>query len=201
MKTKNHNPLRRRFAWLVCLTLLLPACATDVNTDQAEEMVGENLTWTPIGAAPWQISGAEYSASGDYEGFSFLVTNETFSNYQIDLEFWIDEGTNSGVFVRCPSPERVSPITCYEINIWDSHNDPNSRTGAIVTHIPPSAFVETVGEWNTMQIVAVDNRITVTINGQLTADLENDAHTSGHVALQFGSPGGVKFRNVTLETR
>jgi hypothetical protein len=64
---------------------------------------------------------------------------------------------------------------------------------------PPVALVNTVGEWSTMQIEAVDDLIVVQVNGVETVRFKNDKFASGHVALQFGAGGALQFRNVKVE--
>ena len=51
------------------------------------------------------------------------------------------------------------------------------------------------GQWNTLEIKAKNNHLTVKLNGVVTADAIDNKFSSGYLALQFGS-GVVKFRKV-----
>jgi hypothetical protein len=130
---------------------------------------------------------------------TFVMTKATYSDVEIALEFNPDAGTNSGVFVRCQDAEDISPVTCYEFNIWDAHPDQESRTGAIVTRSPPVAKVDTESKWNTMRVRAEGARLQVWINGAMTNDIENDDLDEGFIAFQYGGDNGmVKFRNIRI---
>jgi hypothetical protein len=61
------------------------------------------------------------------------------------------------------------------------------------------ARIETLGRWNRLEILAEEKRLRVWINDTLTADRLIEAPREGHLALQFGGTGGVRFRDLTLE--
>jgi hypothetical protein len=55
-----------------------------------------------------------------------------------------------------------------------------------------------------MHISAVGDRVVVTLNGEVTADVRHSGLTSGAIALQAGGPGGpgaVRFRSVKVRPR
>lgn len=59
--------------------------------------------------------------------------------------------------------------------------------------------VKTGGKWNTYDIVAMDAKFTVTLNGVKTVDGAQDSRfPSGRIALQYGQ-GTVKFRRVQIK--
>jgi hypothetical protein len=49
------------------------------------------------------------------------------------------------------------------------------------------------GQWNTFEITAKGRQITVLMNGQKTAEIQNGLFAEGPMTLQHGS-GQVKFR-------
>ena len=57
--------------------------------------------------------------------------------------------------------------------------------------------IDAAGQWNTYEIEAVGDRLTVHMNGVLTAEARDDSLASGRIALQYGA-GRVAFRNVRL---
>ena len=153
--------------------------------------------WSPQGDAVWQVEGNAIVASG--EGQGFLLSDAEYGSFRLSLEFWVDASTNSGVFIRCGDRDRIHPETCYELNIWDEHPRQEARTGAIVFKVmPPLAQVETVGHWNVMEVLADGPRIEVSINGKLTARLDDADPREGFIALQHWESGVVKFRNLKL---
>ncbi|MYF68800.1 MAG: DUF1080 domain-containing protein [Proteobacteria bacterium] len=91
----------------------------------------------------------------------------------------------------------ISAMGGYEANIYDPNENPDNRTGSIVGHQPPGVEVLTEEQWNTYEITAQGNRITVVLNGTRTADLEDDTHASGPIAFQ-NNGGLIRFRNIRL---
>jgi hypothetical protein len=154
--------------------------------------------WSRIGGDAWRIDGNS-AESGPYEDSAYLVSTEQYSNLRLTVEFWIEDDTNSGVFIRCADPETIDPVKCYEINIWDNHPNQDFRTGSIVTLVKPLAQVDTVGKLNLLAIEAVGDLIVATIDGVETARLRNGRSSSGYIALQHGGGGMLRFRNLGIE--
>ena len=123
---------------------------------------------TPIGASRTASVVAD-------KGNGFLVTKNTYTDYQIRAEFWIDGDANSGIFIRCTDPEKVGSTTAYEVNIWDARPDPSYGTGAIVNVGKVDPMPQAAGKWNVYEITAKGSTFTVTLNGQKTVDGAQDA--------------------------
>jgi hypothetical protein len=158
---------------------------------------GHDLTsFDPLGDAQWNIIDDYVEADG-YTG-SFLVSKGQYGDFRLRVDFWPGSGANSGIFIRCDDPTAVSATNCYEINIFDTNENPDNRTGSIVNHLPPMTTVEAEEQWNTYEIVAEGSRIVVTLNGTVTAELEDDTHPSGAFALQ-NNGGLIRFRDVRLQ--
>jgi hypothetical protein len=156
--------------------------------------------WKPVGDIEWSLAEGAVVASGSGDGF--LVTEKTYDDFYLRVEFWVDETTNSGIFIRCRDRSRIHPETCYELNIWDKHPKQEARTGSIVFEfMPPMAQVNTIGRWNTYEITAVGGKLDVKVNGVTTAVLEDVDPTPGFFALQHWEQGTVKFRKVELAPR
>ncbi|MDN3203755.1 3-keto-disaccharide hydrolase [Algoriphagus sediminis] len=153
--------------------------------------------WETYGDADWNLEEGVLSASVS-DTVGFVMTKESFKNFELELEFWPDSTINSGIFVRCLNRE-LSFVDCYEINIWDAHPNQDFRTGSIVNRANPLNYVETIGKWNTYRIKVKDNRVEAWVNSIKTADLENMDLKEGFIALQAMGTGEVKFRNVKIE--
>lgn len=150
--------------------------------------------WTPVGDANWQlVEGAVQADSGT----GFLLSNEPYGDFDLDLEFFVSPDANSGVFIRCSNPAGIGAATCYEVNIFDQRPDPAFRTGAIVNVAQPKVMLETGNRWNRYEISAHGRRLVVKLNGETTVDTEDDKLAAGPIALQYGA-GRVMFRNVRV---
>jgi Domain of Unknown Function (DUF1080) len=161
-----------------------------------------------IGDANWRIEDGVAVAD---KGNGFLVTKETYADFQIRAEFWVGPDANSGVFIRCTDPEKVTATNAYEVNIWDDRPQKDYATGAIVNIAKVDPMPLTVGKWSVYEITAKGDTFTVVLNGQKTVDGAKDAkHASGRIALQHGlgnkdangvvnDKGVVKFRKVEIK--
>lgn len=153
--------------------------------------------WQTQGDIQWTVVDGMLVASG--EGQGFLSSDSEYGDFYLRVEFWVDATTNSGIFIRCKDRARIHPDTCYELNIYDHHPRQEARTGAIVfKYMPPLARVDTVDRWNTYEVTARGQQLEVSVNGVLTAVLEDADPTPGFLALQHWERGTVKFRNIEL---
>jgi hypothetical protein len=152
--------------------------------------------WKQIGDANWELADRTVRADA---GAGFLLTESSYGDFDLDLEFWVTADANSGVFLRCQNPAELGAATCYEVNIFDQRPDPSYRTGAIVGVAKPSVQIETGERWNRYEISARGRHLTVKLNGQSTVDVDSNRFASGPIALQYGA-GRVMFRNVRIRT-
>jgi len=161
---------------------------------------GSNLdNWNAIGNANWRIAeGAVQADSGDKRQ-GFLVSKNSYTDFQVRAEFWVDDDANSGVFIRCGNGKEVTAKNAYEVNIFDKRPDPTYGTGAIVYHAKVVPMPKAGGKWNTYEITAKGSQLTVVLNGQKTVDIQDSSHASGPIALQYGA-GVVKFRKVEIRS-
>jgi hypothetical protein len=165
--------------------------------------------FNPIGNANWRLEDGSVVAD---KGNGFLVTKDTYADYQIRAEFWVDADANSGIFIRCTDPEKIGSNNAYEVNIWDTRPDPSYGTGAIVNVGKVDPMPRAGGKWNVMEITAKGGSFTVVLNGQKTVDAVQDAKfANGRIALQHGlgvkddkgvvnDRGVVKFRKVEIKS-
>lgn len=187
------------------LTLVLLAACGGGKPDVAEDgwrtlLNGSDLSgWTAVGDANWRVE--ERAARADRSTApSYLVSQNSFANFDLELEFWVNPEANSGVFLRCQDPKAIGDMSCYEVNIFDTRPDQTYRTGAIVNIAEPLQIVYTGDQWNRLTITADGTRLQVTINDRMTVDTRDSRHSSGPIALQYGA-GTVMFRNVRIRER
>jgi hypothetical protein len=156
---------------------------------------GSSLSgWRVLGNADWSLGEGSVSATS---GSGFLVSERSYRDFELSVEFWVDEPANSGVFIRCANPDVIADRNCYEVNIYDTRPDQTYRTGGIVHIAEPSARIDAGGRWNTFSIRAEGNRLVVTLNGTQMVDTTNNLFAAGPFALQYAA-GTVRFRNVRI---
>jgi hypothetical protein len=170
---------------------------------------GKSLdNFNKVGDANWRI---EDGAAVADKGNGFLVTKDSYGDFQLRAEFWVGEDANSGVFIRCSDPSKVTGSNAYEVNIWDDRPQKDYATGAIVRVAKVDPMPKTVGKWNVYEITAKGSTFSVVLNGQKTVDSAQDSkHVRGPIALQHGlgnkdaqgvanDKGVVKFRKLEIK--
>ena len=112
--------------------------------------------WHVLGDANWELAdGAVQAGSGS----GFLVTEDSYEDFELTLEFWVDEPANSGIFIRCADPQSVRDTNSYEVNIYDTRADQTYRTGGIVHIAAPTSVINAGGRWNSYEIAAQGTRL------------------------------------------
>ena len=148
------------------------------NKSESKYLFKENgKAWIAKGDASWSFQQGDL-VGVIRDGSGFVMTDEEYSDFVLELDFFPDSTINSGVFIRCKEKE-LSAKDCYEINIWDEHPDQSARTGAVVKRVPPLNFIKTAGQWNSYKIVSRKNRITAWINSIQVVDLSDSTLVTG----------------------
>ncbi|MHC4157679.1 MAG: family 16 glycoside hydrolase [Planctomycetota bacterium] len=155
------------------------------------------------------------------KGKGNIWTKETFGDFILDLEFKVDKGSNSGVFIRTGNIADFVQ-TGIEVQIHDT-TDGTARgsCGAIYDCLAPcKSMARKAGEWNHYTITCKANKIHVVFNGERIIDMDlnlwTEAHKNpdgtknkfrtackdmprvGHIGLQdHGDP--VWFRNIKIK--
>jgi hypothetical protein len=198
-----------RFALsLLLVALAISGCASLSGGGWTTLIDGENglQNFNRTGDANWRAeSGAIVADNGKT---SYLVTKNTFKDFEIRAEFWAATDTNSGIFIRATEPDKIAATNSYEVNIWDIRPDPKYGSGAIVDFaavpVPLPATHLVGGKWNVLEISARGSKMTVILNGTKTVELDNSKFASGPFALQYGAGvnaargGPIKWRSVKV---
>src|SRR5438093_10871771 len=109
------------------------------------------VSFNTIGDANWRLMDGVVQAD---KGNGYLVTKNSYADFQLKVEFWVDDDANSGVFLRCEDPKTITAMNAYEVNIYDKRPDPTYGTGAIVDVAKPLTALKAGGKWNTYEITA-----------------------------------------------
>jgi len=148
---------------------------------------------------------------------SFLATEETYGDFILELEFKMDDGTNSGIQFRSESkPDYLNGrVFGYQLDIDPS---PRKWCGGIYDesrrqwlypleyNLPGKAAYRNE-QWNTVRIEAIGSSMRTWINGIPCANLSDDMTPKGFIALQVHSIGKddkpgkhVWFKNINIKT-
>ena len=168
---------------------------------------GKDLSgWEVYGTEKWYVEdGLLICESGPDEEYGYLATNASFKNFELNVEFKQEADGNSGVFFR-------SFIEGTKITGWQAEvAPPGHNTGGIyesygrgwlIKPDPEKDKALKMGEWNTMKIKAVDDKVTTWLNGEKMIEFvdEKIGAAEGSIALQIHSGGGIKvlWRNIKI---
>jgi hypothetical protein len=155
-----------------------------------------------VGDANWRAEGGAVVADKGKGGY--LVSKNSYKDFEIYAEFWADHTTNSGIRFRALDPNKLNDSNSYEANIYDQRPDALYGTGALspdVARVNP--MPKAGGKWNVYEIYAMGSQLTVKLNGAVTVSIQDSRYASGPIALQFGNrgkePGGaIKWRKVQI---
>ena len=171
---------------------------------------GKNLDgWTKIEDGEWTVedgvligrNGVNWSTDPEKTG-SWLSTKKEYGNFRLELQFTVNDGGNSGVFIR--SKHKKNPaFTGYEMQIHDSPGRPPSKGGpgslyAVVA--PEKNLIRPAGVWNSATIIARGNKIRIEMNGEKILETEQKRSDKGYIGLQnHDDKSVVRFKNIRLE--
>ena len=157
--------------------------------------------WRVVGGADeWEVSGGVLR---NRKSGGNLVSERTFTDFKLHLEYRLPPGGNSGVYLRGR----------YEVQILDP-GEPGAEpdfgaVGAIYGFIAPSRIAARPGgEWNTFDVTLVGRMVTVVVNGDtVISDRQIPGITGGALDSHEGEPGPlllqgdhgpVEFRNIVV---
>jgi hypothetical protein len=123
----------------------------------------------------WRV---EDGALSWVKGGGNLATRETYADFELELEWRISPGGNSGVLFRVDPGAARPPFSGPEIQILDdsTHKDgrsPLTSTGALYAlYAPKTAAAKPNGSWNQLRLRVQGGRVQSWLNGSLTVDAE-----------------------------
>jgi hypothetical protein len=193
---------RSTLAAAAALALALGGCATGGGASGWTTLVDGTKgidNFTRVGEADWSAADGAIQATQGGKDPAYLVSKSSYKDFMMRVEFWASDDANSGVFLRCQDPGKITDETCYEANIFDQRPDPTYGTGAIVkVAAVPAPMPKAGGKWNTYEITVQGSRLVLVLNGQKTVDVQDSKLASGPFALQWGR-GTIRFRKVEIK--
>ncbi len=132
---------------------------------------------------------------------SNFITDQTFEDFKLHIEFRYPAGSNSGVYLRGR----------YEVQVEDNIGKEPSSTyfGGVYGFLTPNEMVaKAPGEWQVYDITLIGRRVTVIANGKaIIVDQIIPGITGGALDSKEGSPGPIylqgdhgpiEYRNIVL---
>ncbi len=173
----------------VQLTLLMVIICFSQNGFSQEKTGWKSLFGTDLSEAKydkncWKNVNGVLTASED----KVIWALGMYENFDLDLEFKTESGTNSGVIVYCTDQENWIPNSV-EIQIADDYCEAwgtarkDYQCGAIFGHLPASEqkIVKKPGEWNKFLISCRGQIIEVVLNGKKVTRMDMSQWESGKI--------------------
>lgn len=159
--------------------------------------------------------GGRFQSAPDYLRWlnhqAWLYTKDSFTEYDLHVEFWTKEHGNSGISLHDqsraehaiafpPDFTRTPAKTAYEIQINNNYPDPHP-TGSIYGFVDAPKDALKANQWNAMDISVRKEQIVVKLNGREVARTTPDPKrsTSGPIGLQLHDQMSViHFKNLWI---
>jgi len=160
---------------------------------------GTNIDgWHAMGTNQWVVEAGVLRSP--HSGAN-LVTDNTFDDFKLHIEFRCPAGSNSGIYLRGR----------YEVQIEDSKGKEPQKDlmGAIYGFLTPSEMAaKAAGEWQTYDITLIGRMVTIVANGKqiicnqaipgITGGaLDSREEAPGPIYIQ-GDHGPIEYRNIIL---
>jgi len=154
--------------------------------------------WHATGTNQWIVESEILKSS--VKGTN-LVTDKTFNDFKLHIEFRCPKNGNSGIYLRGR----------YELQITDNKGMEPSDTffGGIYGFVEPNQMVaKSAGEWQSYDVTLIGRRVTIVANGiAIVTDQVIPGITGGALDSKEGEPGPImlqgdhepiEFRNIIL---
>jgi hypothetical protein len=129
----------------------------------------------------WIIDNGAIHYTGG-RGGGDLVTDREYGDFELELEWKIAEGGNSGIIFHVSEDPKYKATyaTGPEMQVLDDERHPDSKAGTSGNHkagslydmLPPTDFtaVKPANEWNKVRLVIDDGKATHYLNGKKVAE-------------------------------
>ncbi len=204
----------------LCLLFLLTLPA---RAEPAEKWVslfnGKDLSgWKQVnGKAKYEVAGGLLVGTSMKDSpNSFLVTENQYGDFILELQVKIDEGINSGIQFRSQQRPDDGRVFGYQMEVdhrpergWSGGIYDESRRGWLypVELNPAASQAYRWGDWNTYRIECIGTTIRTWVNDVPVAYLVDDASLNGLIGLQVhavyqAADEGKKtyWKNIRIQT-
>ena len=196
-------------SFLFLLPIFIHSCqepAADKTGEFMNLFNGENLEgWFIQGNVMATAENGVLNISNDQSGpGGWLLTNDEYSDFHLEFEFFCPPPGNSGVAIRYRDERKGHPaVSAYEINIFNTPNTQNP-TGSVY-NLARSFLTDSLKpmEWNRMEIIARGDCLVTSVNGEKLLVTHQRRASQGHIGFQ-AHDGKIKhiiqLKNIRLKT-
>jgi hypothetical protein len=224
----NRNPSKAALLaatyWALLSVVALPARADTpawqplLEDHSAAAWSGWKTQGLPAG---WQVAGGVLSKNGHVED---LVSNRTYRNFELELDWKIGKEGNSGIFYRGTREYNQIYWSGPEYQLLDDANAPDGREritaagSAYAVYGAPAGVVRPFGQWNRSRLIVNGNHVEHWLNGRKVVEYELGSAewkakvaaskfpayphyglaAEGLIGLQGDHPGALSLRRIRI---
>jgi hypothetical protein len=125
--------------------------------------------------AGWTVVDSAITKTGDAAD---LISNKQYRNFELELEWRLQKGGNSGIMYRVTEDAEATYETGPEYQVLDDKVHPDGKNrltsagAAYGLYAQPEGLLKPVGEWNTAKIVVNGNHVEHWLNGTKGVEYE-----------------------------
>lgn len=221
-----------KFTHLLVLAAFAPLFMQSCASSSSNNDAGTDPSWTSLfdgkDLKGWhQLNGhAKYSVEDGVivgttvadEPNSFLVTDSTYGDFILEVDYKVDSTMNSGIQIRSESTPDYNNgrVHGYQVEIdpsaraWSGGIYDEARRGWLypLTLNPAAQSAFKQGDWNHYHIECIGNTIRTWVNGVPAASLVDSVTPRGFIALQVhaipkGHAAGeqIRWKNIRIQTQ
>lgn len=187
----------KRIAAALLATLLLSARAAE---DWTPLFDGKTLSgWTPTPGGKWEMVDGILTGTSPKSDpkHGILLSPAAYTNFVARFQFRVTEG-DSGFYFRVDRVPGAVGVHGFQAEVDTTPEtgglyETGGRAWVVQTDKEAVKKVLKTGDWNQMTVEAAGERLKVTVNGLVTADLQDPkGRKSGHLGFQLH--GGMDMR-------
>ncbi len=163
--------------------------------------------WRKVGEATLEFDDGTVTGSGSFRQNSFLISEEAFGDFELNVEVKINPGGNSGIQIRS-SVDEAARVSGYQIEIdgsaraWSGGLYEERGRGWLcdLKENPAGRSAFHLGEWNHYRIRCEGNHIRAWVNGIPCADFQDSKTARGLIGFQVHNGGKttVSWKNLFI---
>src|SRR5436190_237449 len=125
----------------------------------------------------WKVADGAIKTIAGAEGPD-IVTREKYANFELELEWKVSPGANSGIMYRVSEAAAAPYETGPEMQVLDDDKhadgrDPKTSAGSLYALIAPkNKKLKPVGQWNKVRIVVQESPVADWLNGVKVVEYE-----------------------------
>lgn len=200
--------------WLGLLSAIAACAAAPAQDEGFTSIFNGTLDgWVVEGADPMSFAVGE-DILRVREDHGWLRSERTYADFSLRIEFrYLTDDADSGVFIRAANSEefmRGWPNESYQVQIrnpaFESRFPP---VGGLFRHGLPDGAISfdpaeaarlsrPTGEWQTLQIDAIGDRLAVMLNGAPIMQAEGLVRPEGYIGLQ-SEMGALEIHSIEID--